>query len=66
MSIVYEKSISSKYRKYCEQISELSKPFSEYSLKTNEFLIRDKSKTKKWDFANDMYPESWTHIYELS
>ena len=59
MSIVYEKSISSKYKKYFEQISDVSKPFAEYSLKTQKFLVRDESRDKKWELGNAGVPLVW-------
>lgn len=59
MGIVYDKSISTKYKKYFEQISDLIKPFRSYSLKTQKILSGNAVKVKPWEQWEAGVPLAW-------
>lgn len=59
MSIVYDKSISAKYRKYFEQGSELIKPFREYSLKAQKIIPKNITGAKPWESGQAGIPLVW-------
>lgn len=59
MSIVYEKSTSSKYKKYFEQISDLIKPFRDYSLKEQKLIPKNITGSKPWENWQAGVPLTW-------
>lgn len=59
MSIVYDKSISTKYRKYFEPISDMVRPFRQYSLKNGKTIPKDIVGEKPWEFGQAGIPLAW-------
>lgn len=59
MSIVYEKSISSKYKNYFEQVPNLIKPFNNYSLSKKEIISKNITFTKPWENGKAGVPLAW-------
>lgn len=59
MSIVYDKSISVKYKKYFEQISDLIKPFRSYSINEQKILSKKAVNYKPWERWEAGVPLAW-------
>lgn len=59
MSIVYDKSISSKYKQYFEQVSNLVKPFRNYSLKEKRIIPKNITGSKSWETGQAGIPIAW-------
>ena len=59
MSVVYDKSISSKYKQYFEQIPDLVRPFRNYSLKEMRIIPKNITGTKSWETGQAGIPIAW-------
>lgn len=59
MSVVYDKSISLKYKQYFEQISNLIKPFRNYSLKEKRIIPKNITSSKSWETGQAGIPIAW-------
>lgn len=59
MSIVYDKSTSTKYKPYFEQITNLVKPFCQYSLKTKSVISKNVNNSKTWEIGKAGIPLAW-------
>ena len=59
MSLVYDKSISKKYSNYFEPVSNLTKSFCQYSLRTSKIMPRTINKEKSWETGQVGVPLAW-------
>ena len=59
MSIVYDKSVSTKYRKYFESISDMVRPFRQYSLRNGKTIPKDIVGEKPWESGQAGIPLAW-------
>lgn len=59
MSLVYDKSISKKYSIYFESVSNMIKPFRQYSLKSGKIIPKDISGKKPWESEQAGIPLAW-------
>ena len=59
MSIVYDKSVSKKYSAYFEPMSNMIKPFRQYSLKSGKIIPRDITTKKPWESGQAGVPLVW-------
>lgn len=59
LSIIYDKSTSTKYKPYFEQISDLVKPFCQYSLKTKSIISKNIINSKSWEIGKAGIPLAW-------
>ncbi|MCM1237072.1 MAG: type IV secretory system conjugative DNA transfer family protein [Ruminococcus flavefaciens] len=59
MGIVYDKSVSQKYKKYFKQIPELTKSFHEYSLKRHRIISKKAEEARIWEEGEAGVPLAW-------